>query len=104
MKTNEFCYIVSYPKSGNTWCRIFIQRLLDLKEKSKFKRERNVIKFDLNNDLNTGTIISNRSWIDDQLGIESSDLTTNELDPIRFELGNVPPIYSNSLRFYKVQF
>ena len=79
MKKDNFWYIVSYPKSGNTWCRVFIKRLLDLKEQSQLKKDSNITKFNINRDLNTGPIISSRSWIDDQLGIESSDLNTKEL-------------------------
>ena len=102
MKKDNFWYIVSYPKSGNTWCRVFIKRLLDLKEQSQLKKDCNTTKFDINRDLKTGEIISNRNWIDDQLGIESSDLTKMELDPIRFKLGSASTIYGNSLRFHKV--
>ena len=102
MKKDNFCYIVSYPKSGNTWCRVFIQRLIDLKKEFELQKDSKMNKFDINRDLNTGSIISSRSWIDDQLGIESSDLTTKELDPIRCELGSTSEFYSNLLRFHKV--
>jgi len=102
MKKDNFWYIVSYPKSGNTWCRVFIKRLLDLKEQSQLKKDINITKFDINRDLKTGAIISSRTWIDDQLGIESSDLSKMELDPIRFKLGSASTIYDNSLRFHKV--
>lgn len=102
MKKDNFWYLVSYPKSGNTWCRVFIKKLLDLKEQTQLKNDNDINKFDINRDLNTGTIISNRSWIDDQLGIDSSELTTIELDSVRHKLGCTPQIYSDSLRFHKV--
>ena len=66
---SSYWYIASYPKSGNTWVRLFISDLLKsltLGEKSKH--------VDLNN-IKTGTIASNRKFIDQYIGIESSDLT-----------------------------
>ena len=74
MKVNNYFYIARYPKSGNTWVRIFIKYLLLYKEKSEVKDENIKKNFRLNRDLNTGDILSSRDWIDDNLGIESSDL------------------------------
>jgi len=91
-----YWYLASYPKSGNTWCRVFItelQRLAALQE---------LEQFNLNRDLQTGTIASSRHWLDDQLGINSCDLSFAELDPIRGRAGESALLYSEGERFHKV--
>ncbi len=91
-----YWYLASYPKSGNTWCRVFItelQRLAALQE---------LEQFNLNRDLQTGTIASSRHWLDDQLGINSCDLSFAELDPIRGRAGESALLYSAGERFHKV--
>ena len=91
-----YWYLASYPKSGNTWCRVFIaelQRLAALQEPEQLN---------LNRDLQTGTIASLRHWLDDQLGINSCDLSFAELDPIRGRAGESALLYSEGERFHKV--
>lgn len=58
-------WLASYPKSGNTWTRLFLSALL--KEKDP----------DLN-DLGTDGIISARHVIDTTLGMNSADLPEND--------------------------
>ena len=70
-----YWYLASYPKSGNTWCRVFItelQRLAALQVPEQLN---------LNHDIQTGAIASSRHWLDDQLGINSCDLSFAELVP-----------------------
>jgi aryl sulfotransferase len=91
-----YWYLASYPKSGNTWCRVFItelQRLSALPEPDQLN---------LNRDLQTGTIASSRHWLDDQLGINCCDLSFAELDPIRGRAGESALLYSEGERFHKV--
>jgi aryl sulfotransferase len=91
-----YWYLASYPKSGNTWCRVFItelQRLASLAESEKLN---------LNLDLQTGTIASSRHWLNDQLGINSCDLSFAELDPLRGRAGASALLYSERERFHKV--
>jgi len=93
---HTYWYLASYPKSGNTWCRVFItelQRLAALPEPEQLN---------LNRDLQTGTIASSRHWLDDQLGINSCDLSFAELDPIRGRAGGSALLYSEGERFHKV--
>lgn len=100
----SFWYIASYPRSGNTWCRIFISeifRLKEIQEKNNIFEEKNN-KFDLNKDLSTGNIMSNRNWIDDQLGINSSYLHQRELDPIRGMISAECEIFNESIRYHKI--
>ena len=91
-----YWYLASYPKSGNTWCRVFVtelQRLAALSEPTKLN---------LNSDIQTGTIASSRHWLDDQLGINCCDLSFSELDPIRGKAGESTLLYSEGERFHKV--
>ena len=101
-----YWYLASYPKSGNTWCRVFITELrrlagLDSTEATA-AAEREEQELRLNHDLATGSIVSSRHWLDDQLGIESSDLSWAELDKVRGRAGNQQALYAESLRYHKV--
>ena len=78
---HSYWYLASYPKSGNTWCRIFIAELLRLAGDDPGG------ELNLNKDLETGAIASSRLWLDDQLGINSCDLSFSELDPLRGRAG-----------------
>jgi hypothetical protein len=87
-----YYYLASYPKSGNTWCRVFITELrrlagLDGAEATAAAaaQERDL---GLNVDLATGSIVSSRHWLDDQLGIDSPDLRPEELDKVRGQVGH----------------
>jgi hypothetical protein len=102
----SYYYLASYPKSGNTWCRVFITELrrlagLDGAEAiaAAAAQER---ELRLNFDLATGSIVSSRHWLDDQLGIDSADLRPEELDKVRGQVGHQRALYSESLRYHKV--
>ena len=107
MNRNEpYWYLASYPKSGNTWCRVFITELrrlagLDSAEATAAAKE-NERELRLNRDLATGSIMSSRHWLDDQLGIDSSDLRWAELDRLRGRVGHQRALYSECLRYHKV--
>jgi aryl sulfotransferase len=101
-----YWYLASYPKSGNTWCRVFITELrrlaaLDSAEAAATAQaEERALR--LNRDLATGSIVSSRHWLDDQLGIDSSDLCWAELDKLRGRVGYQRALYSECLRYHKV--
>jgi aryl sulfotransferase len=101
-----YYYLASYPKSGNTWCRVFITELrrlagLDSAEATAAAQaEERGLR--LNRDLATGSIVSSRHWLDDQLGIDSADLRPEELDKVRGQVGHQRALYSESLRYHKV--
>ena len=101
-----YWYLASYPKSGNTWCRVFITELrrlagLDSAEATAAaKHEEQELR--LNSDLATGSIVSSRHWLDDQLGIDSSDLSWAELDKLRGRAGHQQALYADCLRYHKV--
>jgi len=77
IEDHGYWYLASYPKSGNTWCRVFITELLRLAGDDPGK------ELNLNQDIETGAIASSRFWLDDQLGVNSCDLSFSELDPLR---------------------
>lgn len=65
-------WLASYPKSGNTWFRVFLNNLL-----SDSEEPINI------NQLYLSPIASSRSIIDDYLGALSSDLTDDEIECLR---------------------
>lgn len=73
MSENKGIYwLASYPKSGNTWFRVFLAHLL----------EPDGSPLDLD-DIRTGAIASAREWVDKALGFNSADLDHDELDQLR---------------------
>ena len=66
-------WLASYPKSGNTWFRIFLSNLLNEKEDP----------IDINNITSTHGIASARPIFDEITGIEASDLSHDEVDGLR---------------------
>ena len=101
-----YWYLASYPKSGNTWCRVFITELrrlagLDSAEATAAAQQEEQ-ELRLNRDLATGSIVSSRHWLDDQLGIDSSDLSWAELDKVRGQAGHQRALYAECLRYHKV--
>lgn len=65
-------WLASYPKSGNTWFRIFLANLLNPTHNP----------IDLNQ-LHTGRIASCREWMENALGFDTGLLTHDELDQLR---------------------
>jgi hypothetical protein len=65
-------WLASYPRSGNTWFRVFLSMLLS--------ENRN--KTDLNR-LEAGLNANSRILFDELAGINSSDLTSNEIDNLK---------------------
>ena len=104
--SEPYWYLASYPKSGNTWCRVFITELrrlagLDSTEATAAAQQEEQ-ELRLNRDLATGSIVSSRHWLDDQLGIDSSDLSWAELDKVRGRVGHQRALYAECLRYHKV--
>jgi hypothetical protein len=68
-------WLASYPKSGNTWFRVFLTNLLrDADSPANI------------NDLESTPIASARGIFDENMGFEASDLTEDEIDRLRPEL------------------
>jgi aryl sulfotransferase len=72
-KGAQFVWLASYPKSGNTWMRIMLN---SLRQDGK--------PVDINDDQNA-SILSRRE-LEQHFGVESSDLTRDEIDAVRPEL------------------
>ncbi len=97
----NYWYLASYPKSGNTWCRLFIQEVINIK--THFERTGNLNLSEIDDfTINTGNIVSSRKWIDDELGIDSRLLSSQEIESARRKLGLSSSTFSNSLKFYKI--
>ena len=95
-QTENYWYLASYPKSGNTWCRIFIAEL------QRLASGKHTGEINLNKDINTGTINSSRHWLCDQLGVNTCDLSYAELDSLRGQAGETDLLYSGGFRYHKV--
>ena len=87
----KIVWLASYPKSGNTWFRVFLSNLL-LKENHPS---------DINN-LFATPIASNRELFDEATGLSSSDLTSDEIDNLRSGVYEYAAKNSNELLFQKV--
>jgi aryl sulfotransferase len=68
----KIVWLASYPKSGNTWFRVFISNLLSGSSKP----------VDINL-LNNSPIASSRLTFDEATGLASSDLTREEIENLR---------------------
>lgn len=65
-------WLASYPKSGNTWFRVFLDNLRgDSDQPARI------------NELKTGMIASSRFWIDTVLGFDSAEFDADALDRLR---------------------
>lgn len=87
----KIVWLASYPKSGNTWFRVFLSNLLSKENHPA----------DINN-LFATPIASNRELFDEATGLSSSDLTTEEIDNLRPEVYEFAARNSSELLFQKV--
>lgn len=83
-------WLASYPKSGNTWFRIFLQNLFSDSEEPK-----NI------NHLQFAPIASSRLIFDKYLGVNSSDLTNDEIENLRPEVYRMISAQNESFVFLK---
>ncbi len=89
---NGIYWLPSYPKSGNTWFRIFLNNLLSNKDEPA----------DINNmDVNT-PIASARGLFDEWVGYDSSDLTMDEIDNLRPDLYRLYASEGNQVKYSKI--
>ena len=83
-------WLASYPKSGNTWLRIFLEKFVGI------DRPVNI------NDLSLTKIASSRALFDRFSGLSSSDLTEEEIDRFRPHVYQLLSKESNSDTLLKV--
>lgn len=73
-------WLSSYPKSGNTWFRIFLANLLYADDSPM---DINLVEYLINDQMTTS-----RQWVDKACGFDSALLTHDELDELK------PTLYS----------
>lgn len=76
MSANLF-WLASYPKSGNTWTRSFIQSLRAVAGCDDDEADIDI------NALKTGNIASSREWVSQGLGFDVDHLSHDEIDDLR---------------------
>lgn len=91
MYKKNIIWLASYPKSGNTWFRVFLTNLL-----SDSDVPSNI------NDLTETSISSSRKLFDEYTGLSSSDLTFEEIDRMRPDVYRMQSLESDELLFKKV--
>lgn len=84
-------WLASYPKSGNTWFRVFLAHLLNTSKKP----------LDLDQ-INTGFIASSRILVDSALGFESALLTHDELDLLRPRVYEWLGLHAEKTHYHKI--
>ena len=88
---SKIFWIASYPKSGNTWFRAFLTNFL-----------KNTMEPAGINELDVSWICANRRAFDDELGIESSDLSDDEISRFRPEVYRHMAARSPETLFWKI--
>jgi len=91
MNKKNVIWLASYPKSGNTWFRVFLTNLIYESEAPAHI-----------NDLAETSIASSRKIFDEYTGLSSSDLSFEEIDKLRPEVYRMQSQESNELLFKKV--
>lgn len=71
MSQGNLFWLASYPKSGNTWTRLFIGSLLEPDKPFEF------------DETATGDIASARSWIENVVDFDIGELSAEEIDALR---------------------
>lgn len=74
-ESRNIIWLASYPKSGNTWFRAILAYL--------YRNE----SFDINN-LDISPIYSSRSFIENEAGIDTTELTPTEAEELRLSVFN----------------
>jgi hypothetical protein len=87
----KIIWLASYPKSGNTWFRAFLTALLN--------PEANEV--DINNMVQS-TIASSRQLFDEYSGVESSDLTADEIDILRPAIYRQNALEAGEIIYHKI--
>ena len=89
--TGNIVWLASYPKSGNTWFRVFLHNL--------FSESDEPVHI---NELDKTPIASSRMLFDDTAGINASDLTQTEIMNLRPEVYRQVSREATELQFMKV--
>jgi hypothetical protein len=91
LKEQGIFWLASYPKSGNTWFRSFLQNLqADAEEPVHI------------NELATGQIASSRQWLDETLGFDSADLYPDEIERLRPQVYAWRAVQESGYHYHKI--
>lgn len=88
--SGKLFWLASYPKSGNTWTRIFLANLLNENNKC----------VDINS-IDTGAIASSRDWVQAALGFNINELNNDEVDQLRPQAYRWLSSKANDYEFHK---
>ncbi|MEE9344906.1 MAG: sulfotransferase domain-containing protein [Methylococcales bacterium] len=91
MTKSGIYWLASYPKSGNTWMRLFIANLNG--------EEENPVDI---NELQTGSIASARGWIDAVLEFDIGALSHDEIDQLRPAVYHWSATHTEVLEYHKI--
>ncbi len=91
MTDSGIYWLASYPKSGNTWMRLFIANLNGEKEDP----------VDIN-EVQTGSIASGRAWVDAVLEFDIGALSHDEIDQLRPAVYNWSATHTEALEYHKI--
>lgn len=89
--SEKIIWLASYPKSGNTWIRVFLNNIMDSADSAKSI-----------NQLSRTTGASSRTLIDQYSGVSSANLTQTETDELRPKVYRSLVEQSDDLLFLKV--
>lgn len=87
----KIVWLASYPKSGNTWFRVFLTNLFSDQD----------IPISIN-ELHSTPIASSRTLFDDYAGVASADLSQDEINELRPEVYRQIAREANDTVFHKV--
>jgi hypothetical protein len=90
-KPGKIVWLASYPKSGNTWFRIFLANLL----------RKSDIPVNIN-ELEGDPIASSRQLFDEATGLSSADLTPEEIESLRPEVYRYISAQTDQILFHKI--
>ncbi|MDP1602352.1 MAG: sulfotransferase domain-containing protein [Legionella sp.] len=95
-------WLSSYPKSGNTWFRIFLANLLNLSgliKADSFEEPMNINHVDY---LINDNISTNRTWVNQACGFNTSWLTDDELDALMPSLFSWQSAQQTDVTYHKI--
>ena len=87
-------WLASYPKSGNTWFRVFLKNL--------HEDSNNPVSIQDLSIEQSGDIGSSRAWLDETLGFDSADLYQSEIDCLRPQVYAWTAAQASAYRYHKI--
>lgn len=92
--TGNIYWLASYPKSGNTWMRLFLRNL-----QRNGEAPADINEYD--DDVYT-SIASLRKWMDEVMGFDTADLIPAEIERLRPEMYRWSSRNEKKIRYHKI--